>query len=339
MALLFIEGFDDGLLASKWTATSNVSITTGGRTLNRALLQDNSDSSMRKTVAIADYNATFVVGFAFMLGSSYNATTIAAFMSDAAVTFHVLMGVDTNNAIVMRKGDGTVLVTSANNVLTPGVFAYVELLVTLSDTVGVVTVKVDGIQVGTFNGDTKNGGTNTLLESFGFFASSGPSGTFFYVDDFYLCNAAGAVNNTFRGDSSVLTRFPDGNGNYSQGVGSDGNSVDNYLLVDEQPPNTTDYVAFAATGDKDSYTFQDVPAGTVFGVQQAMYAAKSDAGARTMRNIQRIAGVDFNGVDHALGVTPAYAAKLDMIQVSPATGVFWTTSEVNGAEFGTEARP
>lgn len=339
MALLFIDGFDDGLFASKWTAVSSVTITTGGRTLNRALLQDNSDSFMRKTVAITDYNATFVVGFAFMLGSSYNAGTIAAFQSDAALTTHVTMGVNTNNAIVMRRGDGTILLTSANNVLVPGVFAFVEILMTLSDTVGVITVKVDGVQVGTFSGDTKNGGTNTLLESFGFFASSGPSGTVFYVDDFYLLNAAGSVNNTFRGDSSVLTRYPDGNGNYSQGTNSGGTSVNNYTYVDENPPDISDYAAFPASGNKDSYTFQNIPAGTVFGVQQAMYAAKSDAGARTMRNIQRIAGTDYTGADQALGVTPTYAAKLDMLQVSPATGVLWTTSEVNGAEFGTEARP
>lgn len=339
MALLFIDGFDDGLLASKWSFVSNVSIVSGGRTLNRAFLQDNSDSVLRKTVAIADYHATFLTGFAFMLGSSYTATQMLSFVSDTNATTHIMVGVNTNNAIVIRRGDNTVLMTTANNVVTPGVFAYVEVLVTLSDTVGVVTVKVDGIQVGTFSGDTKNGGTNASLEAIVFNASSGPTGTVFYIDDFYLLNGAGAVNNTFRGDCSVLTRYPDGNGNYSQGTNSGGTSVNNYTYVDEPAPNTTDYVAFPATGNKDTYTVADIPGGTVYGVQQAMYASKSDAGARTMRNIQRIAGVDYSGTDQSLGVTPSYAAKLDMLQVSPATGVLWTSTEVNGAEFGTEARP
>lgn len=339
MGLLFIDGFDDGLLASKWSFVSSVSIVSGGRTSNRALLQDNSDSVLRKTVAIADYHATLVAGFAFMLGSSYNASQILSFVSDTNTTTHIIMGVDTNNAIVIRRGDGTILLTTANNSVTPGVFAYVEVLATISDTVGVVTVRVDGVQIGTFSGDTKNGGTNPLLEAISFNASSGPSGTVFYLDDFYLLNGAGSVNNTFRGDCSVITVFPDGNGNYSQGVNSGSTSVNNYTYVDENPPNTSDYVAFAATGNKDTYTFQDVPAGTIYGVQQAMYAAKNDAGSRTMRNIQRIAGTDYAGVDQGLGITPTYAAKLDMIQVSPATGVAWTVTELNAAEFGTEARP
>lgn len=340
MALLFMDGFDDGLTSSKWSFLSSVSIVSGGRTLNRALLQDNSDSVLRKTVAIADYHATFITGFAFMLGSSYNASQILSFMSDTNATTHIMMGVNTNNAIVIRRGDGTTLLTTANNSITPGVFAYVEVLVTLSDTVGVVTVRVDGVQVGTFSGDTKNGGTSSTLEAISFNASSGPSGTVFYIDDFYLLNGVGAVNSTFRGDSSVLTRYPDGNGNYSQGVNSGSTSVNNYTYVDEPVPNTTDYVAFATTGDKDTYTFQDIPTGTVYGIQQAMYASKSDAGARTMRNIQRIAGADYaSAVDQSLGVTPTYAAKLDIIQVSPATGVAWTVTELNATEFGTEARP
>lgn len=341
MSLLFIDGFDDGLSASKWSFLSGTTFVSGGRTLNRAFLQDNNDSILRKTVAIADYHATFITGFALMIGSSYTACNMLALFSDAVTTQHLAFGVNNNNAITVYRGAcGTLLGTTANNVLTPNVFAYVEILATLSDTVGVVTIKVDGVTVLNLTGqDTKNGGTNTLFETVAFLASSGPTGSVFYIDDFYLCNGAGSVNNTFRGDCSVITRYPDGNGNYSQGVNSGSTSVNNYTYVDEPTPNTTDYVAFSATGDKDTYTFQDISAGTVYGVQQAMYAAKSDAGSRSMRNIQRIAGTDYSGVDQALGVTPTYAAKLDMIQVSPATGVFWTSSEVNGAEFGTEARP
>lgn len=341
MALLFIDGFDDGLSSSKWSFVSGMAFSAGGRTLNRAFFSDNSDSVLRRTVAIADYHATFVTGFALKIGSSYTACNMMGFYSDAVVTQHLAFGINNNNAITVYRGPcSTLLGTTANNVLTPNVYAYVEILATLSDTVGVVTIRVDGVTVLNLTGiDTKNGGTNTLFETVSFNATSGPPSTDFSIDDFYLLNGAGSVNNTFRGDCSVLTRYPDGNGNYSQGTNSGGTSVNNYTYVDEPTPNTTDYVSFPTTGNKDTYTVQDVPAGTIYGVQQAMYAAKSDAGSRSMRNIQRIAGVDYTGVDQALGVTPTYAAKLDMIQVSPATGILWTAAEVNGAEFGTEARP
>lgn len=342
MSLIFMDGFDDGLLASKWSFVSGTSVTTGGRTLDRAFLQDNNDSVLRRTVDNVDEHATFIVGFAFMLGSSYNAANILNFYSDTVSTLHVSMGVNNNNAIEIRRGDGTLLITTPNNTLVPSVFAYVEISVKVDNAVGVVTVKIDGIQPpgaqGTFSGDTRNGGTNPLLESISFNASSGPSGTVFYLDDLYLCNGAGSLNNTFLGDCTVLTRYPDGNGNYSQGVNDSATSVNNYTHVDEAVPNTTDYVTFAATGNKDTYTFQDIPSGTVFGIQQSMYAAKSDAGSRNMRNIQRISGVDYSSPDHSLGVTPTYAAKFDLLQVSPATSGLWTSTEINGAEFGTEAR-
>lgn len=337
-----MDGFDDGLLLSKWSFVSNCVATAGGRTLNRAHLADNSDSVLRRTVDNADEHDTFITGFAFMAGSSYNAANILNFYSDAVATLHVSLGIDNNNAIVIRRGDGTILITSPNNTIVPNVFAYVEISVKIHDTLGAVTIKIDGIQPagaqGTFSGDTKNGGTNTLLESISFNASSGPVGTDFYIDDLYLCNGASAFNNTFLGDCTVLTRYPDGNGNYSQGVNDASTSVNNYTHVDEATPNTTDYVTFGSTGIKDTYTFQDIPAGTIYGVQQAMYAAKSDAGSRNMRNIQRIAGVDYASADHSLGVTPTYAAKFDLLQISPATSVLWTSTEVNAAEFGTEAR-
>ena len=47
--------------------------------------------------------------------------------------------------------------------------------------------------------------------------------------------------------------LPNGNGNYADWVGSDGNSTDNYALVDEVPPSSSDYVQATAVDDYDSY--------------------------------------------------------------------------------------
>lgn len=342
MSLLFIDGFDDGLTSQKWTV-NNGSVGAGGRTLNRCRFLDNSTSG-RKTVAAADEHATFIAGFAFKAGLTPSPGNVFinlfTFLSDAGATTHISIHQDANNALVVQRGAwvGTTLGTTASNVITPGTYQYLEVKVVLNDVTGSVVIQNNGVNVlNLTNVDTKNGGTKTVFESFSF--NTFQNGVFFDVDDFYLCNGAGSVNNTFLGDCSVLTKYPDGNGNYSQGTNSNGDSINNYSYVDEATPSTADYVAFPSSGNKDTYTFQNVPTGNILGVQQAMYAAKSDAGARTMRNIQRIGGVDFTSPDKSLPVSPTFGTNLDMMQVSPATGVLWTATELNAAEFGTEARP
>ncbi len=55
---------------------------------------------------------------------------------------------------------------------------------------------------------------------------------------------------------------PDGNGNYADWDGSDGNQVDNYLLVDEVPPSDADYVETNVVDRLDSYTMTTFVLGT-----------------------------------------------------------------------------
>jgi hypothetical protein len=134
----------------------------------------------------------------------------------------------------------------------------------------------------------------------------------------------------------VVTLYPNGNGNYSQFVGSDGNSTNNFQLVDEAQANdNTDYVERDVVGDKDSYAFENLPStpDAIKGVQICTIANKQDAGSRTGRMFFRISGTDYESADF----TPAeasYTAFTHLADVSPATSSAWTESEVNGMEAG-----
>ena len=159
------------------------------------------------------------------------------------------------------------------------------------------------------------------------------------VDDLYVCNGAGTSNNDFLGDVAVYNLLPNGNGFYSQFVGSDADSTDNYLLVDEAGnPVTTDYAGSPTDGNKDTYTFQDLPvsSGTVLGTQVGMYAAKSDTLAKSIRSVARLSGVDATGTDHTLQTS--YDIHDDIYETKPGGGA-WTIADVNNTEFGAEARP
>lgn len=340
MSLIFMDGFDDGLSVYKWTSLSNVGVGGTGRTGSALPINGGDVRQAINVVAAADKHATFILGFAFKVAAAANGEFLRL-LGDNNTTIHLAFEITNTNAIRVRRGSGgTELGISDPGVFVPNAFYFFEVKATLSDTVGVVVFKINGVTVLNLTGqDTKNGGTATVFDTWNFNSIFGPAYTF---DDVYVCNGAGSVNNDFLGDCSVVTLYPSGDGNYSQWVGSDGNSVNNSLLVDEAgTPNTTDYVESGTATTKDSYVFGDLPgtAVTVLGVAIRSYAAKSDAGAQLFRHFARVGGTDYPAaVDKGPSVTPSYIGFSDMFEQSPATSSLWTVAEVNGAEFGVEAR-
>lgn len=335
MSLIFVDGFDDGLTSLKWAQLYGISAG-NGRTGDALLLASGDTRTSRFVVNSTDEHATFILGFAWKPAGSQN-QELVRFISDTSSTYHVCIAQNVNQALYATRGaGGTLLGTTANNVVSLGIWQYVEIKVVLSDTVGEVTIKVDGATVlNLTNIDTKNGGTKTVLEGC-YFRVDFPVGNS-YFDDLYLCNGAGSVNNDFLGDCSVETIYPNGNGNSSQLVGSDGNSVDNYLLVDEAgAPSTADYVGSGVDGAKDTYAFSNLTqvTGAVKGLAVRSYAAKTDTGARSLSNVIRSGGSDTVKTAQALGT--GYDIHSDIVELDPNGSVAWTIASVNAAEFGVQ---
>jgi hypothetical protein len=149
-------------------------------------------------------------------------------------------------------------------------------------------------------------------------------------------DTSGTINNDFKGDCRVEAIFPNGNGNSSVLVGSDGNSTDNYLLVDENPPNSdTDYVESSTVGDKDTYNYGSITSafGVVHGVQICPFVKKTDAGVRSIANVARSSGTEADSASQALAATYGYLPTIK--EDDPSTpGSRWTVAGVNAAEFG-----
>lgn len=352
MSLIMLDGCDDGLAATKWTLAGTW-VTVASRTgSGDGYRCSSATGSMRRNLSSAEQHATLTAGFAALLNSAASGSptdlsraTVAEWRSDAGATLHASINVDPVGRLQVWRGsswDGTKLGETEPGVAGTGVWHYVEMSVTLSDTAGVVTLRVDGVTLLNLTGvDTKNGGTNTVFDSWNFVRvhSLTPNA---YHDDVYLTNGAGAApHNGMLGDIVVETKYPNGNGYANQWTGSDADSVDNYLLVDEAgtPDGDTTYVVSAADGDIDSYTIADLTAttGDVLGVQATAYARHTGA-SDNARVFVRIGGTNYAGPDGALasgysGIPSALWA------LSPATATAWTIAEVNGAEVGVEDRP
>lgn len=336
MSLIFVDGFDDGLQSFKWTSYNG---STTGRSGSGMSLSTGNVFTSKFSFNSPDESATIIYGAAYKVAGAQQ-SAIVYFKSDNIATYHLTIATNTAKGIDVFRGQfGTLLGSSVSNVIVPGGFQYIEVKATLSDTVGAVVVKVDGVTVVNLaTQDTKNAGTKTVFDGLEFnqnFASFAA-----VWDDMYVCNNAGSVNNDFLGDCSVQTIYPDGNGNSSQWVGSDADSVNNYLLVDENgAPNTSDYVESGTATNIDTYTFGNVTGtpDSIIGVVSRVHAAKSDAGAQLMRQTARIGGVNYpHGTD--ISLSTSYTGYARFMETSPATSVAWTQSEIDGAEFGVEAR-
>lgn len=248
---------------------------------------------------------------------------------------HVTLRIQgTTGAVALVVGSGA---TSTIN-LVVGEWVRLDLRAFIDNSIGWAEAWVNGVKAcEVLNADTQNNAESGHVGIARF--SAGPSNnTRATIDDVYCTDSAGAAPYNGRlGDVRIESLVPNGNGSASQFVGSDGNSVDNYLLVDELPASSTDYVASGSVGDRDLYTFTNltIPSGSVHAVQMHALAAKTDTGAASLIPVTRLAGVEH---EHpALGLGTVYAYGQSTIRTVDPSGNAWTVANVNAAEFGVEA--
>jgi hypothetical protein len=156
-----------------------------------------------------------------------------------------------------------------------------------------------------------------------------------YWADTYIADIAGsAPTNDFLGDSRTDAILPNANGTTSQLVGQDTNSTDNYLNVDDDPPDDdTTFNESSTVGQKDTYNYPSITptAGTVYAVQISPLVRKTDAGVRSIATVARLSSTEVDGPNQALSTT--YLNLADIRETKPGGGV-WTIADVNSAEFG-----
>lgn len=227
--------------------------------------------------------------------------------------------------------------TSTVAVLGESGWHYLELWGKIGNSTGAVKVWWDGSLIIDVSGvDTQN--SSTSFGGFRLQSTYSNRGGLYYMDDLYFLNGASTRNNSRLGEIVTKTLFPSGNGAFSGLTGSDGDSVNNYQLVDEQTPSSTDYVGSTSTGTKDTYDFDNLSlTGTIPAAQASMWSAKSDAGGRYGRLVVRnsTGGLSY-GADETL--TTSYKAFDYIYDVEPVNSTVWTVTNINAIQLGFEVR-
>ena len=258
-------------------------------------------------------NPEYTVGYPFI-----------TFLDDSGET-QVRLHVSSTYEILAYNGAGTLLGTSAEDVFPNLKWFYFECKVTISDTVGVVEVRINGNQVLNLTSkDTKFGSDyirKIMLRCLN-------SNLDCYYDDLYFDDSQ------FHGDVRVRTFMPDADGNSVDFTRSGGSN--DYECVDESPSNDdTDYIVSDTLNHKSIFGITTGVLGTVKAIQVNNHVRVDEAGTRKIKSVIRSNSTDYQGIESP-EITADYLFESEIWELDPDDSGAWTQTKLEAAEFGLE---
>lgn len=318
--------------AKRWDSGSTGSVgPTYARTGAAAIELNLGQFCMRRFQASAANAAVIVQGAAVRVHNEHGGVpTIFSLLDEGTVQVYLRWNGSTDSSLSAVRGNGTVLGSSAGAVVPfDEVYRYIEWKVTLHNSAGAIQVWVNGVSVINLSGIDTTNTANAYATHHRIGQIAGNQRCRF--DDYYVLNGDSG-SNTPLGDCRVVPLAVTGAGNSTQFTPSAGSNFQN--VDDTNPNDDTDYNASSTAGHKDLFALADsaVTAGTVHGLQVITRARKDDAGARTMRNLIRTNGTDFESGDFAMA--DSYQSFGEVWDVNPDTAAAWTISDINALEAG-----
>lgn len=269
--------------------------------------------------------------------------------SRATGTNKAVFRMTTGGALQLYNVEDSAQVGSNSSALSLNTWYRIEMSydsTTLSATA--VDGRIDGVS---FASGTIDITTNP--NSFGCFIEAADATLDYVVDDLAINDSSGSFENTWPGEGEVIVQFPNGNGDNSQWTGSDADSTDNYLLVDEFPPDdAATYVQSNTSGQIDDYNLEPTPAAmdstdVINVVHVGVRAAVSDATgadpdivlrikASASGTVEESASLDCNAIawqsPTPLPATTNYV--LTLYDLPGASTTAWTKADLDTAQIG-----
>jgi len=257
-------------------------------------------------------------------------------LSGYLLTFQVRAA---DNVILVRLGGSMGALIASGGVVPTNDWCCIEVHVLIDNAIGIVQVRLDGVQIIDFLGDTQYG-TEIIVYAISW-GSTPETGVpslrcgYCYYDDLAVNNPHGIRNNSWPGLGGIIGLVPTGTGNYTQLTPSAGT---NWQAVNDVPPDDdAAYVEQATVDLKDTYQMQDLiitpgKVADIAAVQWLCRAYNTVSQGGNFARLLRLYGVDYQ--DDDIGYDRSYDYHPEILETSPDTGQDWTGDEVNALEAG-----
>lgn len=273
-----------------------------------------------------------------------NATWMCAYAGDRD---QLCLRVNQNGSLSVYRDNSTFLETSDPGLFQPNEgWSYVEWKFRIHNTLGNWEFRKDGVVVwtsGTYN--TNVFGTQGVFwDNIAIWGAGVADDTI--MDDMYVVDASGSVNNDYLGPIVVESLTPDADGDSSTWTPSSG--TNHAALVDDCIDMTdalaeTDYIEGDTTGDKDLFTYTNLSspgladASSIHGVQVTTYRRITASAPADLKIVAKENGTEGSVTET---VRHDHTSRVFSSQVifenNPDSASAWTPAEIDAAQFGVE---
>ena len=343
MALIWVEGFEgfgttNGVAPAgfdgKYAATNRISLTDiqAGRIAGKSWYANTSSIPYWRTKDLGAVT-TVISGFGFKMEILNGTRTIFRCYEPSTTAGLELRTTPAGEIAAYRTS--TLLGTSSGASIKVNQWYWVEVKAFINNSTGTVQVKVnEATLLNLTSQDTQVGGTAEWRQYEILGSAVFPHN--FSFDDWYICDDSGSQNNDFLGSVRVDGLLPDGDSATINWTPSAGTT--NSALVDENPHTTdTDYVESSTSTDQDLYDYASVPTtlATIHGLQINTIVRETDVSDFTLKTLIKTGTTTSADTAQAIAGT-SYETLHRIAELDPDTTSAWTSSGINGAQFGIE---
>jgi hypothetical protein len=277
-------------------------------------------------------SSTLIFGFAFKIVSNSSGTIMWIFCGPGAnLALRIQWTSSGGEFLVYNEGEGNkhLGTTSGAGVTNGSGWHYVEFKILCHSSAGSVDVHVDGVS------RLSVSGVNTARDEYTYYSVINMHAMAQNrLDDIYIADDTGAINNDFLGRHSVVGLLPESDTATREWTPSSGTS--HYDLIDENPSDDdTTYVSSNIAGYKDLYKFNQIDQGGVTAIQVNTICRCPDT-ATDMKIDISSGGTLYPGSSQDVNFTTSYGTVQTVIETDPNTSAQWTADGLNAAKIGFE---
>jgi hypothetical protein len=342
MALLLIEGFDTYNYATDAYLASSIGDFPIERTITNSgqgSLNLSGSSTLKIVIPFGGTSNEVYIGFAFyQTARATSDNAIFEFLGGGGGDLYLTQ--ETTGVLKFELSAANKTPTSGANVLQVNTWHYIEVKIVKKNSIdaGDVSLRVDGAEWIELDAatDTLYSVNPAYTDTIEFRCLTGAER---YIDDLYVCDETGPINNTFLGPVKVETLYPDGEGDVNDFTGSDADSTDNHLHVDEVTgqDDDTSYVESDTADHIDLYTLDDMAAtiDIIHGIDAVSVVKNDVMGGGSVRqgaSIVRIGGSNYQGDTFNIG--SPYTHRHNILEENPDDAAAWEEADINALEAG-----